>query len=656
MATKEDVHRWPALGELVGDKRRSGIMMLSLLLALCHPGWSLERVFVSFPGGKARPGLKGEGLPAGFGGLPSAGEAVLFWQQVREAVDETGDVHRFFQEFMRPPKAWKGLLEAEYQVGIPILGARVGFHEKNGKLWLVYGYHVLETGAVPIPAVKSRRQALEVAKGVAARHPELRFSWEAREADILPRVNLFLEELREGSLRLTWEVPGFKVSGKPVRLVMDAGTGELVRLVPEALEGNCGPATSQLTWAVAYPQNPALPSRSVPCTAAGERTSPWTHEAHFPGSNTVPRIEVYFSYRASQPAPCTLLCLPHRYGLVPLQSPGGVPTYTDWTSPELVAGKEAGDALHNTKGVFTAFYGLFRWRGWDGNLSPAKVVINDVDGGLGADNAQFQRFAYPCATNCGGQGQTGDCAPEPHVGVTYASLLTWSYAAALDVLAHEWGHGVIHSTADFLLNDVGSQLHEGFADFLGYACEQYLQPWGNGFEMADWMLGEDASAQRIATRRVDVDDGDQPNPPSCRAALGECDYAFHRDDDPSLSTAHGRGNQLPVAFRLLQVGGKNPVCGRLPQLSGCNVTVPGLGFVKAAKIFFYVLAYLAVPATQWGDLPDLGKAAAFALYARCSSTCDNKPVCWAELEQRAVEKAFHSIGYAGDGTVITCLP
>lgn len=555
----------------------------------------------------------------------------------------------FFDQFLRPQASWAKLLGPQEREGIPVFGARVGFHEKDGQPFLVYGYQTTDLSSLAPPALATRQQAWSLARSLALFHPVLAPYPETVSLELAQNGQLFLEEDPAGTWRLVWHLPAQSHGGEPYPLVLDAATGQILRLVREVMDATCSPFTNQVVQALAYPQNPALSPRWLWATTAPDRAAPWTHEAHLPQTATRPGIEIYFAILPGESgtAICSLICPNTAYGVLPLTSITGTPAYTDVAAETQVPGKEAGDALWNTYQTMNTFWALFRWKGFDGLGSPARVVVRFL--GAGWDNAQFvTRSTLGWGVGCP---TSGFYAPLAAVEVGKKLARPLSHAAALDVMAPEWGHGLIAATAGFPYSGIGAQLHEGFADVIGYLVEWANQPPGSGAEKADWTLAEDSGP---AVRRVDVDDGNQEGP--CNPSLGECDFAFHKDDDPGLIEAHARGNQLAVAYRLLVVGGQNPVCTRLPQLAGCDLTVPGLGLIKASKVFFYTLAYYAVPSTQWEDLPELAKGAAFALFAHCSSTCRGKPSCWANLEQTAAEKAFAAIGYPGDGTVTTCEP
>jgi len=90
-----------------------------------------------------------------------------------------------------------------------------------------------------------------------------------------------------------------------------------------------------------------------------------------------------------------------------------------------------------------------------------------------------------------------DCFTEPKGGstVNYSSIIIpkpnidfpKSPGYALDIIAHEYTHGVIMNEINFNKNLHGSALHEGYADIIGNCVEQYYKDIFDD----EWQLGED---------------------------------------------------------------------------------------------------------------------------------------------------------------------
>lgn len=127
-------------------------------------------------------------------------------------------------------------------------------------------------------------------------------------------------------------------------------------------------------------------------------------------------------------------------------------------------GNVAGDALNFTRDTMSSFSTLGR-NGWNGSGGAAHVVVesNII---AGAGRAFFVR-----------QNSNVRAPATAVVGVTPGAANVYAAAASLDVIAHEWGHGVIDTSANFPCTDpepdsVGCQLHEGFADVIGHTSPE----------------------------------------------------------------------------------------------------------------------------------------------------------------------------------------
>ncbi|MCB0545813.1 MAG: M4 family metallopeptidase, partial [Saprospiraceae bacterium] len=67
-------------------------------------------------------------------------------------------------------------------------------------------------------------------------------------------------------------------------------------------------------------------------------------------------------------------------------------------------------------------------------------------------------------------------------GTSYSSM------AALDIVAHEFGHGITQFNAGLIYQDESGALNESFSDIFGAAVEFWASP-----ELSDWYSGEDAN-------------------------------------------------------------------------------------------------------------------------------------------------------------------
>jgi hypothetical protein len=267
---------------------------------------------------------------------------------------------------------------------------------------------------------------------------------------------------------------------------------------------------------------------------------------------------------------------------------------------------------------------------FDGLGTTAKIVVDASCGG-NYDNAFFNSIGLSSGPTDG----VVICPQDPDP----TGWFDFSVAAAIDVVAHEWGHGLMFSkgvgTDIWLYAGEGASYHEGSAMIISHIVEHKQEPPLNPLnpqpETAEWKDVEDAREDLEPVRQLDVDDGEEG-------------YSYHLGDWYSGIGAHELGFRLPVAFMLAAVGGVNPVCSRLShlELDGCDIpSVPSVGIDKASAILFRTLTTYVDETTGWFDFGRLAKMAAHDLY----SVSGPPGQCDAALEEQlSMHEAFHAIG------------
>jgi bacillolysin len=178
------------------------------------------------------------------------------------------------------------------------------------------------------------------------------------------------------------------------------------------------------------------------------------------------------------------------------------------------------------------------------------------------------------------------------------------YSGALDIVAHEFTHGVTECTSDLIYQDEPGALNESFSDVLGGSAEfAAAEPATSGCTRAtgqaacaDWWVGED----------IDLVSDSLP---------GFRNMADPREDgDPDhyteryTGTADGGGvhtnSGIPNhAYYLLVNGGKNAGCDGIgsdghTHTLDCGATVTGVGVTDAQRIFFRGFTSLPSTATM----------------------------------------------------------
>lgn len=566
----------------------------------------------------------------------AAGREVV-WRVVKDGIDNDGLRHVVYQQYLLTPEP------------VELSGSGVILHYDNrGALMAANGRQFRDVR----PSNKPRFTAGEAPARARARleldgpfQPEsvLQLTEEKR-AHFASTTTLKIVQLGD-QYRFAYFTVANDVEGVPHDVVIDAETAEVLASTPSNPGYNCNPTEPWQSYnAQSIPVRPELSAvrRSLKANYAPYRPYPFNYEGFY--YNT-PAMSVL-----QETATTAFLCdtnATRSYTLFPLMTDSGVPVYRDRAGYEW-RGNAAGDALFNTNETMRALATMGR-SSWNGSGGDANIIVESTFV-AGTDNAYF-------INQSGGDPRL----PPTRAVIINPSNLFYNLAAGLDIVAHEWGHGVIFTSSNFDRNTlVGRQLHEGFADVIGQAVEKTRQLTGTGLERSsDWHIGEDASTADPLTgvttyiRSGEVDD--QAGGHLWRGPNGSTlvDHKMHREDDlgENNTFGHDRGNQLNVAFRLLASGGTNPVCTRISTAQGCGTTMTGIGFTKARAILFDALQWYLAPGSQWADLADAANLAAYSRYNKCGVD----PYWNASAEQAAVDNAFTRIGYPRLGSELACL-
>lgn len=149
---------------------------------------------------------------------------------------------------------------------------------------------------------------------------------------------------------------------------------------------------------------------------------------------------------------------------------------------------------------------------------------------------------------------------------------------ALDVCAHEIGHGVCQSTAQLVYNSESGAMNEGFSDIWGAVIEAYGDPHEADTRAKDyWLIGEELSSSPFRSMRDPKRFG---NPDTYQG-----DYWTYAGSGCTSSTGdncgvHNNSGVLNHWFYLLCTGGKGT------NDHGAQYQLKGIGMLKGAKIAY----------------------------------------------------------------------
>lgn len=193
---------------------------------------------------------------------------------------------------------------------------------------------------------------------------------------------------------------------------------------------------------------------------------------------------------------------------------------------------------------------------------------------------------------------------------------TTTALTSLDVVGHEFMHGVTDFTADLVYRDESGALNESFSDIFGAAVEFFAHP-----ESGDWDIGEDfhIGQGRFRSMSNPRAEGD----PDTYLGQG---WVTGTSDNGGVHSNSGVQNKW---FFLLTEGGAGE------NGNGDAYQVNGLGMDTAAVIAFRNLQYYLVRRSQYFDARFGAIQAAEDLYGVCSD------------EAKEVAKAWHAVGVGG---------
>ena len=591
--------------------------------------------------------------------LDAHGRGVV-WREQRSSNDERGGKHVFYRQYV-----------VEDGVETELVGSDMGFHyDADGRLTSVAGTQYRNVMVTNTPQIDADGASEKARQALSS------FARAGRTVGTPRGGRLQIRPSADGNLRYVWRVR--HIEGSDDRTVyVDAQSGQVLGIGNGARNNNCYPDSMTHVSAVGIPVR-ASGTRTLGATPTSRGS--YTHEAFW---GIGPLLAVHQQVPASSSWQCISTPSNASYSLVAINSPGGTPTYDD-TTP--FKGRAAGDALYHTYQTMQAF-STMGWSSWDGQSSNATAVIE-------SSYAATNQAKFVTA-------EEHDTTTHPNLppGASVAVGLTsnrWSMAAALDVMAHEWGHGVTYTRAELPVDGppgtdttIAQQLDEGFADVIGNIVERLRHSTPSGFTMqagdadeqaiplekaGDWTIHEDVAGYTnsptntiLGYARGAKDDG--PNGhyyPNQAGTLGSAIKDRLHKNDPDVPVTpygpHDHGNMLVVVLKLLTEGGKNPLCYRtsgVPSFCSSAPTVTALGFTAARKILWDTIARIPTDA-YWED-PVGGPAApsrvvgnhAMEAAYQLNKMCNASPVYVPTAEQQAVKDAFTNIGYTPTQAVKT---
>lgn len=199
-------------------------------------------------------------------------------------------------------------------------------------------------------------------------------------------------------------------------------------------------------------------------------------------------------------------------------------------------------------------------------------------------------------------------------------------AACLDIVTHEYTHGVTDYSSDLVYSFESGALNESFSDIMGTTAEFYWYPEGTGLYLADWYMGEDArqnyntsGCRNLANPNANSQMGDPSYPDPCHLS-----QKYIVSENLDNGGVHLNATIYGHAFFLLANGGRNSVS---------HVLVNGIGIDKAARIFYTAFVYYLTKNSDFMGAANALLEVAYSLYGGGSQ------------EYQQTVKAMEAIGW-----------
>ncbi len=181
---------------------------------------------------------------------------------------------------------------------------------------------------------------------------------------------------------------------------------------------------------------------------------------------------------------------------------------------------------------------------------------------------------------------------------------SYPYTTALDVVAHEFTHGVTDATSNLIYAAESGALNEAFSDIMASSCEFYHQSSGSGYRLAEWWVGEDCSKGFRPMRSLS-------NPAGIAVWGGRYPDHYSKRWVLPVNAGNDWGGvhiNCTIAshwYFLLAAGGTNRTSG---------MAVDGIGISKAEKIAYRAWVHYLHPSSNFKNARTATLQAAADLY------------------------------------------
>ncbi|HRC33173.1 MAG TPA: M4 family metallopeptidase, partial [Bacteroidia bacterium] len=256
--------------------------------------------------------------------------------------------------------------------------------------------------------------------------------------------------------------------------------------------------------------------------------------------------------------------------------------YTDannaWTAASQASSAQAQYGARGTYNYYNGVHTRLSWNGSSGDM----ISYNNAF--AGSNNA-----CWGCTGN----------STIYYAGNTSAATDDWN---TLDIMGHEFTHGVTQDEAGLIYNKESGALNESFSDIFGDMVESY----NTGIN--DWLVGDDRGAIRSFLNPNSYGDPDTYNGTNYKTTIG-CTPSSANDQ----CGVHSNSSIQNRMFYLLSEGGSGT------NDLGVEFNVTGIGRFVARDIGYRALVLYLSGSNGFIDAREAWLRAALDLYGNCSN-------------------------------------
>lgn len=220
------------------------------------------------------------------------------------------------------------------------------------------------------------------------------------------------------------------------------------------------------------------------------------------------------------------------------------------------------------------------------------------------DNAGFTlRAAYSSSPIDNAEWNSG-------YAILYGGDVLFKPLTSLDVVAHEFGHGLCVNTCNLTYSGESGAIHEGLSDIWGACVEAFATN-----NKQTWLIGEDIAKTRPSLRSMSNPNAED-NPDTYKGLF------WDSTSSSNSKIVHTNSGVINHWFYLLSVGGNG-----INDLSN-NFSVQGIGIYNAAQIIYRAETVYFTNSTDYIQARQLTIQAAKDIFGLCSPEVENVINAW----------------------------